>query len=77
MEDQSGSGTSAFHAIVGRALVDADFRSELRDRSKRDALLETMGVSADQRRSVSGELDEAIDAVGDLAEALGDIRAAS
>jgi hypothetical protein len=59
---------SKFYEIVGRALVDADFRARILDDNGRADALRSMGVTDPKTHDA---LKQAIDAVGGLEEVLG------
>ncbi len=75
--DQEG-GTSdqvkAFHALVGRALVDASFRDRLASGDRALAMNE-LGVQSTPE--IERALDEAMKSIDNLAAQFGDVQAAS
>ena len=69
---------SKFHAVVGRAIADPEYRSRLRneDRSTRESALEEV-IGERPSADVVEALDRAIESVDALEEAFGDIKVAS
>ena len=70
MSDQ----TKAFHALVGRALVDASFRDTLRSSDRRQAMID---IGVEPTPEIEQALDEAIKTVDNLAQQFGDVQAAT
>jgi hypothetical protein len=68
-------GETKFHALLGRALTDHDFRDALLDPSTRVEALESMGIEA--THDVLHAVDDAVEALTRLAtdETLGDVNA--
>jgi hypothetical protein len=76
MGDYKKSGDdqrSAFHALVGRALVDANFRQQLMD--DRDTTLRSIGI--EPTPEMTKALDAAMSSVDELSKQFGDIQAAT
>lgn len=66
---------SAFHQLLGQALVDAEFREQLSDPERRGAALASLDIELTPE--ISARLDEAMEAVKRLSEEFGDIKAAT
>ena len=66
--DPSGDA-KAFHSLLGRALVDKDFRASLSNPGSRDETLIAMGIQPSE--DLSARLDTALQAVDELAEMFG------
>jgi hypothetical protein len=66
----AGSGQQ-FHALLGKALVDPDFRAQLmsQDKGVQQSALRSAGI--DPNDEVMSKLADAIAAVDDLAAAMG------
>lgn len=75
MSAERYGGKSAFHAVIGRALVDADFRAQLRDHEQRESALAQMDV--DLTPEMLTELDHSMDALERLARSFGVEQAAT
>ena len=76
MKGESYEKDHRFHTLLGRALLDAEFRARLlQDPEGRASALREVGFAAtDEELKAVGQ---AVDSIGDLAEQFGDIRAAS
>lgn len=74
-DDGGGDQSSAFHALVGRALVDAEFRHQLRDASQRDTVLRSIGIEPTSEMTTA--LESAMNTVDELANYFGDVKAAT
>jgi hypothetical protein len=68
---------SDFHKVLGRALVDIDFRGELTsgDEGRQSAALESLGIEATPEKLK--ELNASIDALQRLSGSFGDAIAAT
>ncbi|CAN5575828.1 hypothetical protein BH23CHL8_BH23CHL8_00850 [soil metagenome] len=75
MAETSYSGKADFHAVLGRALIDPGFREQLMDSEHQVDALKAMGV--DPTDEVLQALNEALDALGRLADSFGGPRAAT
>jgi hypothetical protein len=66
---------SKFYALLGRALMDPEFREQLLDTGRQSEALETVGIEPDEE--VLAELNASIEAINALAshEAFGEIQA--
>jgi hypothetical protein len=62
-----------FHALVGKALSDPEFRARLMSQDKGEQLtaLRSVGIQANEGDAVMGKLADAIKAVDDLAAGMG------
>ena len=66
---------SQFYALLGRALMDPDFRAELLDTGQQAAALEKVGIAGTDE--ILDRLNASIEAINNLAsqEAFGEIQA--
>jgi len=69
------SDESPFHAMLGKALVDADFRARLMDPEQQADALSSIGI--EPTREVLNELNQSIEALSQLSQAFGDEIAAT
>ena len=69
-----GSQAKAFHTLVGRALVDAKFREQLRSGDRRQAMSD---VGLEPTPELERALDEAMNTVDNLAQQFGEVQAAT
>jgi hypothetical protein len=77
MSDGKGghkSKAAAFHALVGRALTDQDFRKQLRGDSVDEALT---SVGVEPTPEIKKALGAAMDNVDELANQFGGVKAAT
>ena len=76
MKAGSDPGDSSFHAVLGRALTDPEYRARLTNkRRQRKALTEVLGDNPSD--DVINELNAAVDALEALAKAFGGAKAAT
>ena len=75
MAETPYSGKADFHAVLGRALIDPGFREQLMDRERQVEALKAMGV--DPTEEVLQALNDAMAALGRLADSFGGPRAAT
>ena len=66
---EGGSGGSKFHALLGRALTDHDFRGALMDQEQQAYALEQMGIEPTE--DVLAARPPAIEAINNLASSEG------
>ncbi len=74
MSDHGKDKEAAFHALVGRALSDHEFRSKLRGDSVDEALT---SVGIEPTAEVKKALGDAMDKVDNLAKKFGGVKAAT
>ena len=67
--------TSAFHALVGRAIADTRFREQLLDPEQRESALTSVGIKPTPE--ILEELEHSIQALNDLSESFREEAAAS
>jgi hypothetical protein len=75
MQPKSYQQRPGFHEVVGRALIDVQFREELMDRERQAGALRSMGI--DPTPETVKALNESLDALGRLAGQFGGPRAAT
>ena len=63
-----------FHALVGKALTDPDFRAQLMSENvgEQKAALQSVGIAATEGDEIMTRLQAAISAVDNLAAAMGE-----
>jgi hypothetical protein len=74
MSDKPSSNPD-FYSLVGRALVDPDFREMVKDPDRRKDALYAMGIEPSDKAMAA--MDNAITAIEDLSSAFGNVNAAS
>jgi hypothetical protein len=74
MSDKPSSNPD-FYSLVGRALVDPEFREMIKDPERRKDALYAMGI--DPSDEVIAAMDDATKAIDDLSSAFGGVHAAS
>lgn len=80
MSTEPTSEAAAFHAILGRALIEPEYRARLMDAGSQEEALNEMlaAMSAGKRSEVLAELKNSIEAIQGFSGAFGpDIRAAT
>ena len=75
MPDDYDTQQSAFRTLIGHALVDANFRSQLKDANKRGDAMRSMGI--EPTPEIERALDDAMASVDRLAQQFGDVQAAT
>lgn len=77
MESGSNGGESDFHKVLGRALVDVEFRNELisGDTDRQTKALQAIGI--EPTREQLDELNSSVEALQRLSGAFGDAIAAT